>query len=293
MYRTIVVPLDRSSGAEGAITHGAAIARQAGAELELLTVRPTYTAPGNAPDRLIDSANQHGIGPPNAYQIGSDLEIELLEAAHRQGETARLRIVGGGDPATAICEAAAAPDTLVCLKTHARRALGELALGSISEQVVRSSPHPVLLIGPRCGRAPERYESIVAGLDGSELAEQILPTVAAWSSHLDLTPWLFQVLQAKVPVEIGGDDFYDSGYVHRTAEALHAHHHVKAEWDTVHARRPAAAIARFAAGLPGSAIALTTRGRSGHGRLALGSVALAVAHRATVPVLIQQSPSAV
>lgn len=265
MYRSVVVPLDRTSEAEAGIPYGAAVARQAAAELELLTVTTPYMDVTEARDHLAAAAERH------------DVEAKLT--------VTRLKVTDSADVAGSILDMADNADTLICLRTHARRTLTEMALGSVSEQVVRASHHAVLLVGPRCGSAPEQFESMVVGLDGSELAEQILPVVVDWSSQLAVTPWLFQVLPARMPLEVGGQDVYESNYVHRIADRL-ARDSVKAEWDTAHDRHPAAAIVRFAEVRQPALVALTSHGRSGFGRLALGSVALEVAHRATVPVLV-------
>lgn len=287
MYHTIVVPFDRSAGSDVAVAHATTIAQQVGAELELLAVESVPGTPEDAATGLTGAPDQD-IGAPSGHQIDYDPGLPLLEAAQRHGTDIRIRLVSG-DLAATIGAAAEAPDSLVTLPTEAPTPVGEVTLGSVSEQVVRSSPHPVVLIGPRCDPAPERYESIVACLDGSGPAEQILPTAVTWTSQLDLTLWLFQVLPAGSRVEGRTQDYFDSAYVHRMAEILRRDSRVEAEWDTAHDRRPAVAIARFATGLPASVVAMTTRGRSGYGRLVFGSVSLAVARHATVPVLIQRS----
>ena len=105
MYRKVVVPLDLTVEAEVAIAHGAMVARQAGAALELLTVTPAYV------DR-------------NAVRRRLDLTAE------RHGVLATTHAAAPGDIAATIVDEADTADTLICLRTHARRPLGELALGS-------------------------------------------------------------------------------------------------------------------------------------------------------------------
>jgi nucleotide-binding universal stress UspA family protein len=260
MFRTIVVALDHRDEAEAAVLHGAVLARQTGTRLQLMTVRPSY----------VDLVTIHG---------------RLAEIADRLGVDAEILVTGPGDVAVELAEVAGRPDTLLCLRTHARRPVAELVMGSVSEEVVRTSRHPVLMIGPRCAPPPERFASMVVALDGSAMAEQILPTVASWATHAGLTPWLFQALPPHVPLEVGGDENLDANYVHNIAARL-ADQDVKAEWDTAHDRHPAAAIVRSADEHEPALIALTTHGHSGLGRVALGSVAFDVAHRATCPILI-------
>jgi nucleotide-binding universal stress UspA family protein len=260
MFRTIVVPLDHSDAAEAAVPHAAALARQAGAHVSLLMVRPSYVDGVTIHDRLNEIADRH------------HLDADLI-------------VVGPDDVTAVLVEAASAPDTLLCLASHARGPLSELVMGSVSEDVVRLAHHPVLLIGPHCGPPAERYPSMLVGLDGSELAERILPTVARWASELDVAPCLLQVLPERVPLEVGESDVVESGYVHTIANQL-GERSIKADWDVVHHRDPAEAITRFARDGRSSLIALTTHGRSGLSRVALGSVALRVAHHAPCPVLV-------
>lgn len=208
----------------------------------------------------------------------------LHEIADRHHVDAQLVVRGPDDVANVLVETAAEPRTLLCLRTHARGPVAEVVMGSVSEQIVRTSQQPVLMVGPRCGPPPERFASLVVSLDGSELAEQILPTAGSWSTHLGLAPWLLQVLSPQVPLEIG-DDVLEAGYVNKVAARL-AEQGVKAEWDIVHDRHVAAAIVRFAQAHEPALLALTTHGHTGLGRLALGGVAFQVAHRATCPVLV-------
>jgi nucleotide-binding universal stress UspA family protein len=260
MLTTVVVPLDHTEEDGVAVLHGSAIARQAGAQLQLLCVRPRYVDLSDARDYL------HAI-------------------AHRVRVHAQLVVQGSADVAATLSDIAAQPDTLMCLHTRAPGAVAEMVLGSVSEQVVRTSEHPVLLIGPQCAPPPIRYDSLVIGLDGSPLAERILPTAETWATGMSLTPWLFQVLPGPVPFEATDDDLSHASYVHNLATRL-ADRGMKAEWETAHDRDPAAAIVRFAEDQARTIIALTTHGRSGLGRLALGGVAFRVAHRAPSPVLV-------
>jgi nucleotide-binding universal stress UspA family protein len=209
----------------------------------------------------------------------------LREVADRHGVDAKGIVCEPGDVAAALAEVAGRPKTLLCLRSHARNPVTELVLGSVSEQVVRTSTQPVLLVGPHCAPPPERYKSIVVGLDGSPLAERILPTVETWSTGLDVTPWLLQVLPGHVPLETEDDDVTEPAYVHDVAGRL-TDRYVQPEWETVHHRDPATAIVRFAGDHAPALVALTTHGRSGLGRLALGGVAFRVTHRAHSPVLV-------
>ena len=264
MFGTVVIPVawgDPPESVATAVDHGALLARQARAAVELLTVRPSYVDADRVADHLEGIAEAHGI-----------------EAGIR---------VDDGDPAATIAEIASHPGNLLVMASHGRRPLAELALGSVSAQVVRTCRRPVVLIGPRCGPAPEAYTSLIVALDGSELSEAILPVAITWSRHLDLTPWIFQVLPARVPLEVGDPaaDLQEAAYVHHVADTLSLEG-IKAGWDTAHDRHPATAITHFAEAHGPAIVALTTHGRSGLDHLLMGSVALATTHEATCPVLV-------
>jgi nucleotide-binding universal stress UspA family protein len=260
MQPTIVVPIDTVAGSDAAVPVAGAIARQSGGRVVLLTVVSPEADTFEPMSRLADLADWHGVD-------------------------AHCRVQPAVDIGDAILSECGGPNTLICMETRARGALGEMAIGSVSERVLRESSGPVLLVGPHCAPAPERFETMVVGLDGSVLAESILPLVADWSAHLDVLPWLFQVLPSALLFGNGDDDIQDSCYVQRLAHQL-ARAGRPVEWDVCRDRHPAAAIARYASDRPGALIALTTHGRSGVSRMALGSVALDVAGRATVPVLV-------
>jgi len=259
MYRRIVVPVDLDAGAGRSVMVGGVLARQVDAELELLTVVPGGVDLGHLHDRLAEAAADDAVD-------------------------AATRVTEADDVAAAIAREGAEPGSLVCMDTRARRAVTGMVLGSVSEEVVRELRQPVLLVGPHCATPPRRFESLVVGLDGSELAEQILPIVVSWTIGFGLTPFLFQVLPATVPLDLG-DDAQDSAYVRRIAEQL-AGHGVRAEWDVVRQQSAPEGITSYAADRRAALIAVTTHGRTGLRRVALGSAASDITRRATVPVLV-------
>jgi nucleotide-binding universal stress UspA family protein len=107
-----------------------------------------------------------------------------------------------------------------------------------------------------------------------------------------MVPWLLEVLPPHVVDDLDaadlrsqGPDVTETGYLQRLATDLRSQG-AKAEWEAVHDRAVASAIVRFADDQPCPLIAVTTHGRSGLGRVALGSVALRVVLHAHSPVLV-------
>ena len=201
-------------------------------------------------------------------------------------------------PAQAIQRAADELDVqLVVMSTHGRTGLTRWALGSVADKVLRSLARPILLV--RAGTEPPEagVENILVGLDGSKLAEQILPCVR----------WLARALSAKVTLasvaivpdllpetrrgvrEFTGieKDFesrlstYLDGHVSALQEAgVEARAEVISSEDVAHAL-----IDRDARG-DIDLVALTTHGRGGLTRWAFGSVADRVVRGAQTPVLV-------
>ena len=139
------------------------------------------------------------------------------------------------------------------------------------------------------------YKRVVVPLDGSELAEGILPIASQIAGPLDLEVVLLRVLQPITPIidetarSIVVDDlesrrarareYLVSMGVELTARGLRVQSQVRVG-------DPAAEVVAAAHEVDADLIAMTTHGRSGLGRLLFGSVAEAVLRRSEVPVLL-------
>jgi nucleotide-binding universal stress UspA family protein len=223
-----------------------------------------------------------------------------LEAAVRRFDRVAphdIRVLAGR-PADAILAAAAGGDDLVCMATHGRGGVSRLALGSVTEEVVRRSEREVLLVGPAGASVPlagEAGELLVCS-DGSDASAAILGPAAAFARRLDLASTVVQVIppdEAVAPhgdapprprlhrAERGGDERC------RALEASGATATSKVLWGN----DPVRVIEGFARSLPASFIALATHGRSGLVRYTLGSVATGIVKRAPCPVLVVRAPN--
>jgi len=133
----ILVPLDGSLLAEGAIQTAAGLARESGAALVLLRAAEAHTLPG---------------ADPTDAQVAVVREAEeyLTAVAARLGEEGVKGVetsVWYGPPATAIIEAARLQKgDLIVMTTHGRSGLGRLILGSVAESVLRGTTTPILLL---------------------------------------------------------------------------------------------------------------------------------------------------
>ena len=217
--------------------------------------------------------------------MGPDVQSRLEELARNGIVPTTWRIVETGGPpeAALLAELARDEDRLWCVGSHARGAVRELLLGSLSEDLVRHAHVPMMLVGPHVAVAPTGRVLAVA-LDGTEQSESILPAAAELAVSLGMTVRLVQVAGDR---ELVPSDVSETAYLWHAAARVPYFERDAVDYDVLHGQHPGADIADYvAAHTEVGAVALATRGLSGPGRLLHGSTAFDVAHRASVPVLI-------
>lgn len=177
------------------------------------------------------------------------------------------------------------------MHVHPRGGLARALLGSVAEDVLQRITDPVLLVGPhtRPDSSPVAGRLMVC-LDGSHNGEAILPVAAAWAREFGIEPYFVQALdpnteRALRAAGLPGGDVYEDAYLARVASRLYDEG-VPVNWDVLHSTRPAAAIIDHASHRDASLLALSTHGRTGLGRIAIGSVALQVVHDSHCPALV-------
>ena len=135
---TIVVPVDFSDAAWGAVQTAAGLARGAEA-LHLVHVLPPNLMGPDAP--FLDAGD-----PGDLLADARRLITERLDSLGLGGAHVHVSLAPG-NPAATIAEAARAVGAeLVVLPSHGHTGLLRLALGSVAERVVRLSPCPVLVL---------------------------------------------------------------------------------------------------------------------------------------------------
>jgi nucleotide-binding universal stress UspA family protein len=260
MFARVVVPVGFSPESDRALAVVPALAEWAGASIELVTV----TEPN---DR-------------------SDKEPRLAEAAERLGPGTKWRIVESDGPVDAalVAELHRGENELWCVGSHARGALGEMIIGSLSEQFVREAHAPVVLVGPHAEDAPTG-RVLAAVLDGTEQSEAILPAAADLAVALGMTLRLLQVSDAdlaRLP-----RDSSETAYLARAAAKVPSINPHEVDYDVLHGGHPAHNLSDYATANPDvGMIAMLTRGLTGGERLLHGSSAFELVHRAKIPVAI-------
>ncbi|MGZ8496449.1 MAG: universal stress protein [Candidatus Binatia bacterium] len=283
MYKKILVPLDGSKLAEQVLPYARSLAGAYGAAVTLLRV--------SDPDaRLPFSASQSASDYLN-YTAASlqPLSVESLEKI--------------GKPAEVIVDSAAAgSNCLIAMATHGVTGPRRWFLGSVASKVVQSAANPILLIRPMEEGLPPAtitLKRVAVPLDGSGLAEKVLPHVASLARKLKLEVQLVRAYALPPDAYLVADGVIDQGpaqyrrsmheecekYLDGKVAGLRADG-VDPVTATVIEGDAANEIVELAAGSPQSLIAMSTHGRSGVGRWVLGSVAEKVVQHSRAPVLL-------
>lgn len=266
MFRTIVVPVDGSAPARRALDFGAAIAAETAAELEVVTVV------GDVRDR--DAA------------LG-ELTLIAGELAAQPRCTVLVADADGGVAPAIAAHVEATPGAMLVMSTHGR-GRSAAVLGSVADELLELTFGPLIAVGPRASRPRPLGGRVVIPTDGSELADLAIPLGGAWGIALGATPWLVHALAPSAP-DPGTWDLEQSSVMHRARELSRSTGR-PVEYEVLHAGDPAWAIVDFADSVDASLIVMSTHGRSGVRRLALGSVASDVVRRAHCPVVLHRPP---
>lgn len=311
MVRSILVPLDGSPLSECALPHAESLARRAGATLHLVHV---LTRAAHAPiyDEDVPVADEqlHSLAGVHAEAYLDHIRDQLAAAGMTLAPSAVLDSDDGPPGiAIAIAQYVAVHDIdLVVMTTHGRSGLARFWLGSTADVLVRIGHVPLLLIRPSEGVATvpttPRYRTILIPLDGSALAEGILPPALELGRLTQAAYTLLHVVEPRTQVRWGPymspTDLDPDATRRRQAEARQYLERVAAplraagttfQLRAVFGDQAAAAIVRMARRHEADMIALATHGHSGLTRLLLGSVADKVLRTSPVPVLIYRPHS--
>jgi nucleotide-binding universal stress UspA family protein len=141
------------------------------------------------------------------------------------------------------------------------------------------------------------YRRVLVALDGSLVAEGIIPFIMQIAGPLDIQVVLLWVLVPVPPMAIEGTRQVENPEKHRAEAEEYLARMARELRDkgvraTTEVRRgePVAAILEGAREAKVDLIAMTTHGRSGLGRLLFGSVAEAVLRQADIPVFLMRLP---
>jgi nucleotide-binding universal stress UspA family protein len=188
---------------------------------------------------------------------------------------------------------------LIVISSHGRSGLARLSLGSVTDSLIRHTTIPVLVVKPATSylnpQVREAFKRIVVPLDGSILAEQILPRVAALAKFEEAEIILLNVL---IPQSYSQKEIIDPNmpwwendistaqtYLFRVAGTLRRDG-MAVTTDVVIGDNVAQCIGEFAGREKADLIGIATHGRGGLARMLRGSVADAVMHSSRISMLV-------
>ena len=262
MFTSIVVPLDLEAQGDRALPIAGALAAKAGILLELVTV----SSPGLSEES-------------DAY--------ELEQRGRVSDATWKATVLHDNDPSAAMVGFLAdRPDALVVMATRARTAVGGLILGSLSEDLLSHSHHPILLVGPNASiEDPPPAPTLVAGVERGPTSNQMLPTLLQWNATFGGPPaWLVEVSTEDTDLsEIG--EVAEPSDVHWLAQRL-KEHDIDSESEVAHARHPTIGLTEFADRVIDAVIVVASSRWTDPQHHHLRSVARRLTHQAHQPVLV-------
>ena len=300
MLRSLLVPLDGTRFSEYALPLAEGVARATGAALHLAHVHVPHP-----PVALLSNTQFHFEGLDLDDYETQDRRLErhyLAAMAERVGREADAPVdtalLEGEVPATLnrYCQEVGAD--AVVLATHSRTGARRAWMGSVAEALIRAGNVPVLTVhaeetgdvGP-----PLQISNILVPLDGSDLAEGVLPAVTELAMCCDARITLLHILTHRHPAPGGmvpalpeqwskaldrGEEYMDGVAGRVRGRGLRADTVVLAH------PNPAEAIREVAEESRADLVAMATHGYTGLRRVLFGSVAEVVLRHGTIPMLI-------
>src|SRR5687767_5227626 len=200
MYQSIMVPTDCSGFDREAIRVGLRLAARTGATLHLVRVRTMNGFVGA-------SCSLEGV----EFQVRGERDdalIELTALATECRATADAEVViavEDGPVADALAGYSRRNDVeLIVISSHGRGGFARFSLGSVTDSLIRHTTVPVLVVKPASSylnpQVRDSFRRIVVPLDGSSLAERILPSVVAHATLENSEIFLLNVQSLSDPV---------------------------------------------------------------------------------------------
>ena len=298
MYKTIIAPIDGSGFETAAISVAANLAEKFDATLYLVQILALPVVTETIPQFAAFELTQQGLAEE---KLSSLQKLETLgEEVRANG---RVRVVTvlreGVVTETLRAYATEVKADLIVMSSHSRGGLKRLNLGSVTDFLIRSAHLPVLVVRPDAAFVGEASgvteRRIVVPLDGSPLAEQILPEVLKLASAINaavtvihvLTPQTYsqkRIIQPGLPwwdTDMENAEAYLSWPVDYLTK-----HGIPATKQVILHSDVAPAILDYAMRNRADAIAIATNGIGGLHRFVFGTVADELTRKSPMSVLV-------
>ncbi len=145
MFKKILVPIDGSPASNLGLNEAIKLAKDQGAKLRLFHLVDEYVAVSSMDGVTVDTGDLLDA----LRQTGKKIVAKAEAQARRHGltpEAVMLESFGGRAADFIVQQAKKWGADLIVLGTHGRRGVKRLVMGSDAEQVIRTTPVPVLLV---------------------------------------------------------------------------------------------------------------------------------------------------
>lgn len=300
MYTKILVPLDGSPLSERILPYARNVARALPAPAELIHVIHPHTI-----ETLVDvQRGRFGDIVRSDLEKTSQEYLERLAQSFFEASKTRCSVEVGPPAETILRRAREDAGILVAMSTRGYSGVKSWLLGSVATKIMQRIRNPLLLI-KSSGETPKDAEiltRLLAPLDGSELAEMVLPHVAAIAKALALSVELLHAysppLSALVPVDYQMRPEEFPGTAMRQALHKKAEEYLQGKVEQLRATGlknvtfstfegdAAHGIIETARTTRSDLIVMCTHGRSGVGEWLLGSTTERVLAHSEDPILV-------
>jgi nucleotide-binding universal stress UspA family protein len=285
--KKILVPLDGSKVAEEILIYVELLARQSGAHVILMRVVPFLW-----PSEHVHLKEMGHKMDKEASDYLFTIETHLVE----KGIEASVLVDEGNVPEM-ICDTAKERGVdLIAISTHGHGGIKRWALGSVTAKVIQASSIP-LLVHRSTGEQMEEVQckNMLIPIDGSDFAESIFPQARRVAELFNAKVWFLSVVTLP-----GGFSFLDEEvsdledkvaesikHYYSTLESRIQEQQTTIDYEVVIRKgETAETICDFANENNIDLIAISTHGRSGISRWALGSVTDKLLQSSQKPILL-------
>jgi nucleotide-binding universal stress UspA family protein len=191
-FRRILCPTDFSQFSARALAHAVALARWYESKVALLHVAPPVPPLASLPPVFSPAVPMRPPELPRA-------ELECFAApARRAGLDPELELVEGAVAPEILDRAEAMGADLIVMGTHGRGGFERLALGSITDKVMRRAPCPVLAVSGADATSPHEpplFRRILCPLDFSQASRRALDYALSLAQQAQARLTLLHVLE--------------------------------------------------------------------------------------------------
>ncbi len=268
MVQHLIVPVDGSPESWRALEVALPLAARTGSDIRIIEVASDPVDGRSADRRLREELDGRG---PFEVDVTADVRLTIGSVADELSKVVDLH-----------------PGAVIVMSSHGKGRSAAL-IGSVTEDVIRQTFGPIVLVGPRV--EPDDFSGpIIVTVDGSQESEIAVPLAVAWSTELRSTPWIVHVAAPATNQAENDGGVFETAYTARLARDMTAFSGHAVQFDELHGRRADRAVTDYAATHHASMIVASSHGRSGLTRLLMGSVTAGLVRNATCPVTLVRLP---